>query len=95
MVKRGENKLEISEAIVKKINKIKQERNLKNYDLFELSGVPTSTISAFLLRETKTIRIENLLYICEGLNITLAEFFSDPIFKDVEARDWKKKKEGF
>ena len=49
MVKRGENKLEISEAIVKKINKIKQERNLKNYDLFELSGVPTSTISAFLL----------------------------------------------
>ncbi|HIT24011.1 MAG TPA: helix-turn-helix transcriptional regulator [Candidatus Faecimonas intestinavium] len=84
--------MEISEAIVKKINKIKQERNLKNYDLFELSGVPTSTISAFLLRETKTIRIENLLYICEGLNITLAEFFSDPIFDDVEAQDWKNKK---
>lgn len=84
--------MEISEAIVKKINKIKNERNLKNYDLFVLSGVPTSTISAFLLRETKTIRIENLLYICEGLNITLAEFFSDPIFDDVEAQDWKSKK---
>lgn len=82
--------MEISEAIVKKINKIKKERNLKNYDLFELSGVPTSTISAFLLRETKSIRIENLLYICEGLDITLSEFFSDPIFKDVEANDWKK-----
>ena len=50
--------MEISEAIVKKINKIKKERNLKNYDLFELSGVPTSTISAFLLRETKSIRID-------------------------------------
>lgn len=85
--------MEISEAIVKKINKMKQERNLKNYDLFLLSGVPTSTISAFLLRETKTIRIENLLYICEGLNITLAEFFSDSIFNDVEAQDWKNKKE--
>ena len=82
--------MEISEAIVKKINKIKKERNLKNYDLFELSGLPTSTISAFLLRETKSIRIENLLYICEGLDITLSEFFSDPIFKDVEANDWKK-----
>ena len=82
--------MEISEAIVKKINKIKKERNLKNYDLFELSGVPTSTISAFLLRETKSIRIENLLYICDGLDITLSEFFSDPIFKDVEANDWKK-----
>lgn len=85
--------MEISEAIVKKINKIKKERNLKNYDLFELSGVPTSTISAFLLRETKSIRIENLLYICEGLNITLSEFFADPIFKDVEASDWKKTQE--
>lgn len=82
MVKRGENKLEISEAIVKKINKIKQERNLKNYDLFELSGVPTSTISAFLLRETKTIRIENLLYIyVKVLILLLLNFFQIQFLK--------------
>ena len=85
--------MEISEAIVKKIEKIKAERNLKDYDLFTLSGVPTSTISAFLNRITKTIRIENLLYICEGLGITLSEFFNDPIFYEVEAKDWKKKEE--
>lgn len=85
--------MEISEAIVKKINKIKEEKNLKDYDLFSLTGVPTSTISAFLTRKTKTIRIENLLYICEGTGYTLEEFFSDPIFFEIEAEEWKKNKE--
>ncbi len=84
--------MEISEAIVYKINKIKKEKNLKDYELFSLSGVPTSTISAFLNRTTKTIRIENLLYICEATGYTLSEFFNDPIFSEVEALEWKKDK---
>lgn len=84
--------MEVSEAIVKKIEKIKKEQNLKDYDLFSLSGIPTSTISAFLSRKTKTIRIENLVYICEATGYTLSEFFADPIFNEVEAKEWKNKK---
>ena len=72
--------MEISEAIVKRINELKKKNNYKDYDIFKLSGIPTSTISAFLLRKTKTIRIENLLFICEAFGITLGEFFSSPIW---------------
>ncbi len=82
--------MEISDAIRKRINELKKEKNYKDYDLFKLGGIPTSTISAFLLGKTKTIRIENLVYICEAFNVTLSEFFTSPLFDEVEAKEWKK-----
>lgn len=41
---------------------------------------------------SKTIRIENLAFIYEGLNTNLSEFFADKRFKDAEAHEWQKKK---
>lgn len=55
-------------------------------------GIDKSTLNYFLSRKTKSIRIENLLYICEALKITLSEFFDDTLFYEVEAVDWKKNK---
>ena len=44
----------------------------------------------FLTRKTKTIRLENLLFICDALNISLSDFFADNRFKNAEAKEWKK-----
>ena len=33
---------------------------------------------------TELIKLDTLLHVCEGFNITLIEFFSDPTFNDVE-----------
>lgn len=66
---------------------------MKTYDLSIKSGVPRSTISLFLSRETKTIRLENLLYICEGFDMELKDFFDDKVFKNVEAKNWLKNPE--
>ena len=71
----------------------KKEKNMKTYDLSIKSGVPRSTISLFLSRETKTIRLENLLYICEGFGIELKDFFDDKVFTNVEAKNWLKNPE--
>ena len=40
-----------------------------------------------LRQETKGIKIETIALICEALNITLEEFFADPLFKDVQVKD--------
>ena len=85
--------MELSEAIVLRIQQLLKEKNMKVYDLSIKSGVPRSTISLFLNRETKTIRLENLLYICEGFEIELKDFFDDKIFKNVEAKNWLKNPE--
>ncbi len=85
--------MELSEAIVIRIKQLLKEKNMKTYDLSIKSGVPRSTISLFLSRETKTIRLENLLYICEGFEIELKDFFDDNVFKNVEAKNWLKNPE--
>ena len=85
--------MELSEAIVLRIKQLLKEKNMKTYDLSIKSGVPRSTISLFLSRETKTIRLENLLYICEAFSLELKDFFDDKVFKNVEAKNWLKKTE--
>ena len=44
-----------------------KEKNITIYKLESLTGVYTSNVSQFLTRKTERIRIETLLYICEGL----------------------------
>ncbi len=82
--------MEFSDLIALKITEIMKEKSVSIYRLESLTGVYSSTITLFLNRKTKTLRMENLLYICEGLNITLAEFFSDSRFEDAEAKGWIK-----
>lgn len=85
--------MELSEAIVIRIKTLLKHNKMKIYDLSILSGVPRNTLSLFLNRSTKTIRLENLLYICEAFNMELKDFFDDPVFKNIEAKNWLKKTE--
>ena len=68
-----------------------QEKDISTYGLESLTGVYSSTITLFLNRKTKTIRLENLLYICEALGTNLSEFFADERFNEAEAQNWLKR----
>lgn len=82
--------MDFSDLIAIKIKELMNEQNITIYKLESLSGVYSSTITMFLTRKTKTIRLENLLFICDALNISLSDFFADKRFKNAEAKDWKK-----
>ena len=69
--------MDFSDLVALKIKELMSEENITIYKLESLSGVYSSTIAMFLTRKTKTIRLENLLYICEGLGTNLSEFFAD------------------
>ena len=84
--------MDFSDLIAVKIKALMQEQNITIYKLENLSGVYSSTITMFLTRKTKTIRLENLLFICEGLGTNLSDFFADERFKEAEAKEWTKKK---
>lgn len=83
--------MDFSDLVALKIQELMKQKEITIYRLEDLSGVYSSTISMFLTRQTKTIRLENLLYICEGLGISLSEFFGDERFKEAEANEWRKK----
>lgn len=84
--------MDFSDLIATKIKELMKEKDVTIYRLEDLSGVYSSTISMFLTRQTKTIRLENLLFICEGLGISLSKFFEDERFKEAEANEWLKNK---
>lgn len=77
--------MELSEAVVKRIKVQLNKENMSLYTLSINGGIPYSTLNDFMNRKTKTIRLETLLHVCEGFNLTLEQFFADKIFYDVEA----------
>ena len=82
--------MEFTDLIALKVKELMKENEISIYKLESMTGIYTSTISQFLTRKTKTIRIENLLYICEALGTNLSKFFSDSRFDEAESKGWIK-----
>lgn len=72
--------MKLSDAIRKRIKFYLKEKKMNVWKLCKMSGIPCSTISTFMSGKTELIKLDTLLHICEGLNITLGEFFTDSIF---------------
>ena len=58
---------------------------MKLWDLSKAAEISLPTISDFLKNDTKNLRMDTMLHICEGFNITLKDFFDDPLFNEVIA----------
>lgn len=82
--------MDFSDLVALKIKELMEEKDVTIYKLQTLSGVYSSTIAMFLTRKTRTIRLENLVFICEALNISLSDFFADKRFIDAEVKDYTK-----
>ena len=74
--------MKLSEAIRKRIKYYLDKNNMNTWALCKSSGIPCSTISTFMTKRTELIKLDTLLHICEGFNVTLSEFFDDDIFKN-------------
>ena len=48
------------------------------------SGVPPSTLKNILYGQSRNAGVVTIKKICDGLDITIQEFFEDPIFADLE-----------
>ncbi len=67
--------MDLSDLIIERILELQKQNKMNTYQLSLKSGIPRSTLSKLLSRQSKTIRLENLLYICEAFNIKLWQFF--------------------
>lgn len=72
--------MKLSDAIRKRIKHYLKIQDMKIWDLCKATGIPCSTISTFMSGKTELIKLDTLLHICEGFNISLGEFFTDSIF---------------
>ena len=75
--------MQLSDATRQRIKELLKEKDMKLFDLSKPAGVSLPTISDFLKNDTKNLRMDTMLHICEGFNITLKDFFDNSIFDEV------------
>ncbi len=70
----------LNEVVVERLLKFMGEKNLTQYKLAQLSGVPFPTIKSILQRRTKGISLKTIILLSRGLGMTPSEFLDDPCF---------------
>lgn len=80
----GENIMRIKEAIVKRFQQLCRERNIKYNELATMSGVTPSTVYSMMDENRKDISVITVKKLCDGLDISIPEFYNDPLFEHLE-----------
>ena len=74
----------VKEAVVARFTEILKERNMRLNELANLSGITPSTVYSMMDERRKELTINVIKKLCDGLDMTLGEFFSSPIFDELE-----------
>lgn len=74
----------VSEALIKRITELCIERNITVGKLCTISGVTPSTINDLMNGITKNPGIATIKKLCDGLNMTLSNFFDTDYFNSLE-----------
>ena len=74
----------VKDIVAKRFKELCEERNIKINELANLSGVTPSTAYSMMDEARRDISIITIKKFCDGLEITLGEFFSTPEFDDLE-----------
>ena len=72
------------EAVAQRIIDLCAERNIAVNALANISGVAPSTIYSILNTKSQNPGVVSIKKICDGLEITVRQFFDSPLFDDTE-----------
>lgn len=72
------------EAVARRIIDLCRENNIAVNSLANISGVAPSTIYSMLNEKSQNPGVVSIKKLCDGLEISLREFFDCDIFDDLE-----------
>lgn len=76
--------MKISEAVAKRILELCSEHEITVNKLCTLSAVTQSTVNDIVNLRAKNIGIVTIKKLCDGLDISVTDFFDAEIFADLE-----------
>ncbi len=76
--------MRMKEAIVKRFQELCQERDITYNELASLSGVTPSTVYSMMDSRRKDVSAITVKKLCDGLGISIPEFYTDPLFEYLE-----------
>lgn len=74
----------IKDAVVERFQDLCRQRNIKYNELAVRSGVTPSTVYSMMDPRRRDVSIVTIKILCDGLEISLEEFFSGPEFAGLE-----------
>ena len=74
----------VKDAVADRFRFLCKERGIRTNELANISGVTPSTVYSLLDERRRDVSIVTIKKLCDGLNISLGEFFSAPEFDALE-----------
>ena len=74
----------IGEAVKKRIVELCEQRKLSINKLCIMSGVTQSTVNNIISGRNNSTTISTIKKICDGLEITIQDFFNSELFNNLE-----------
>ena len=74
----------VKEAVVARFRELLAQKNMRPNELANVSGVTPSTVYSMLDGRRKELSINVIKKLCDGLNISLGDFFSASVFQHLE-----------
>lgn len=76
--------MRVNEAVKTRILELCQQNHITLNKLSTLCGITQSTLNNIISRQNATTTVSTIKKICDGLDITIIDFFSSPIFDNLE-----------
>ncbi|MBQ7597100.1 MAG: helix-turn-helix transcriptional regulator [Clostridia bacterium] len=74
----------IGTAVKFRILNLCLERQITVNKLSTICGITQSTLNNIVSGRNKSVTVSTVKKICDGLNISIQEFFQDAVFEDLE-----------
>ena len=74
----------VKDAVAARFQELMKERNIKTNELATRSGITPSSVYSMLDPRRKEVSVNLVKKLCDGLDMTLGEFFSAPVFDELE-----------
>ncbi len=76
--------MNVKDVVTERFKTICEQRNIKINELANISGVTPSTAYSMMDNSRRDVSIVTIKKFCDGLGITLGEFFSTEEFNNLE-----------
>ena len=76
--------MKAQDMLIERINNLCKERRMSYYALSYESAVPMTTLMHIVDKTTKNPGVLTIGKLCDGLGITLKDFFDAPAFENID-----------
>jgi len=72
--------MQLNKAVSYRLTQLMVERHMTTYMLYTKTGLAKTTVYSMVSCKNESVNLKSLNIVCQGLGISLEEFFRSPLF---------------